>query len=412
MLPFRQLIFWAHLIAGVLAGILIAIMSITGAALAFEKQIVAWAERDVRQVDNIPTGAPRLPLDDLLERARKAAPEEARPMSIVVASDPKTAVAVTMGRDAYYVNPYTGEVRRPATTRTHDFLHVLEDWHRFLALSGGKRPVGKVINGVANIAFFVLAVTGLYIWWPRRWEWRFLRPAVWFTRGQSGKARDWNWHNVAGLWMAPVFIVLTLTAVPISFRWASNSIYQIFGETPPAQPGPVGASGPAMTVPPPQAGATRATREALFARVQQESPAWETVTFRLGGGRGAGQPAGSASGSLANGAPTRAREGSQNPPAVQPVTVAVLEKDRWPSFASVTYSLDPYTAGVLKKETLADATPARRFRSWTRFLHTGEALGYTGQFIAMIACLAGVLLVYTGFALSWRRFFGKSTEKA
>lgn len=49
---------------------------------------------------------------------------------------------------------------------------------------------------------------------------------------------------------------------------------------------------------------------------------------------------------------------------------------------------------------------AQRVRSWTRFLHTGEALGGVGQFLAGLACLGGCVLVYTGFALSWRRFFG------
>jgi uncharacterized iron-regulated membrane protein len=74
--------------------------------------------------------------------------------------------------------------------------------------------------------------------------------------------------------------------------------------------------------------------------------------------------------------------------------------------------LDPYTAAVLKRESYADSSSARKFRSWTRFLHTGEALGFTGKLLAGLASLGGVFLVYTGFALSWRRFFATSrTEK-
>jgi uncharacterized iron-regulated membrane protein len=62
---------------------------------------------------------------------------------------------------------------------------------------------------------------------------------------------------------------------------------------------------------------------------------------------------------------------------------------------------------VLKREGFADLSAGRQLRSWTRFLHTGQALGWGGQFIAGLACLGGCFLVYTGFALSWRRFFGK-----
>ena len=39
-----------------------------------------------------------------------------------------------------------------------------------------------------------------------------------------------------------------------------------------------------------------------------------------------------------------------------------------------------------------------------RFAHTGEVLGLPGQFVAGLVSLGGVILVYTGFALSYRRF--------
>jgi uncharacterized iron-regulated membrane protein len=39
-----------------------------------------------------------------------------------------------------------------------------------------------------------------------------------------------------------------------------------------------------------------------------------------------------------------------------------------------------------------------------RYLHTGEAFGVPGQLIAGLASVGGVLLVYTGYALAWRRF--------
>ena len=39
-----------------------------------------------------------------------------------------------------------------------------------------------------------------------------------------------------------------------------------------------------------------------------------------------------------------------------------------------------------------------------RFAHTGEVLGLPGQAIAGLVSLGGVVLVYTGFALSYRRF--------
>jgi uncharacterized iron-regulated membrane protein len=85
----------------------------------------------------------------------------------------------------------------------------------------------------------------------------------------------------------------------------------------------------------------------------------------------------------------------------------VIEKGRWPLFATTQLSLDPFTGAVLRREGYADQNLGRRVRSWTRFLHTGEALGPVGKAVAGLASAAAALLVWTGFALAWRRFFPK-----
>jgi uncharacterized iron-regulated membrane protein len=84
----------------------------------------------------------------------------------------------------------------------------------------------------------------------------------------------------------------------------------------------------------------------------------------------------------------------------------------WPLFASEQLSFDPFTGQALRRETFASYNLGRQIRSWMRFLHTGEALGWFGQFIAALASLGGAFLVWTGFALSWRRFFRRPTRVA
>ncbi len=76
--------------------------------------------------------------------------------------------------------------------------------------------------------------------------------------------------------------------------------------------------------------------------------------------------------------------------------------------------MHPYTGDILDRSGYADQSPGRKVRVWLRYLHTGQALGWPGQLVAGIACLAGCLLTYTGFALAWRRFFGRraATEAA
>jgi len=371
----RNILFWLHLVAGVVAGIIILIMSVTGAAIAFEKDIVAKVEREVRQVAAPPPGAARLDLDDLLSRAKEKA-GGARPSTVTVFADPQAAVSMSFGRtNTLYANPYNGELGEQGAQGTRTFMRVMTDWHRWLGRDGDGRAVGKAITGACNVAFLFLAVSGIFLWWPRKWSWTALKGIVLFNTKLNGKARDWNWHNVIGIWSAPVLVVLTATAMIISYKWASDGVYKIMGSPPPGTAGP----GAAIEVPQPPPGASPLGQQALVAAVQKEIPNWEQITLRFSS---PGQP----------------------PAKPQPVSIAVREINGWPLFTSLQLSVDPFTGAVLKKESYADYNAGRKVRTWMRFLHTGEALGFFGKLIAALASLGGAVLVWTGFALGIRRF--------
>jgi uncharacterized iron-regulated membrane protein len=434
-MTFRKSVFWLHLTAGLIAGLVIAVMSFTGAAIAFRGEILNYAERDVMQVAPPAPNAPHLPLAALVRAAQEAKPGS-RPMSVLVSSDPTQVVQVAFGRDGtLYVNPYTGEVHEPSATRWRAFLQTMESWHRFLGRSGTQRAAGKAVADACNAAFLFLALSGLFLWWPRKWRTKGLRRSLVFLRDATGRARDWNWHNVIGFWSALVLIVLTATGVVMSYRWANDLVYKasgspVPGQQSPASPAPakaqlvITAPKPAASAdvsaklnPPaldaPKDGAAPMSYDALIAAVQKLSPDWETLTLRLGGNPGDGRgprPAGAtASGATASG-DTHPRE-AQGRVAPPPVIMALKEPATSPRFSLTTLMLNPMTGELMRRDTFADNTLGRRVRSWIRFLHTGEAFGPVGEFIAALACLGACFLVYTGFALAWRRFFMKKEEK-
>ncbi len=430
----RSVFFWLHLAAGLLCGVVIAIMAFTGAVLAFEHEIVAWAERDVRRVEAPAAGAAALPLDGLIARAREAAadPEAEslpRVAGVTISSDPRDAIAVNLGREAgvYYVNQYTGEVRAPSAARTRGFMQLMEDWHRRLARTEALRETGRTVTGVANTAFFFLALSGLWLWWPRKWNLRALKPSLWFA-GARGKARDWNWHNVYGFWLLPVLVVLTATGMVISYRWAGDLAYRLVGETPPAGPGAAGAPAQEFKIERPE-GAKKLDYAAVLARLQAEAPGWTEITLREGlpqrrGAPGATPPAGSAGvppasapatpASAAASAPAPSadrpvgeRRGNGGGRGPQPYSATLKADDEGPAFVPAQIVLHPFTGEVLSRSGYAEQTTGRKIRTWLRYLHTGQAFGGFGQLIAGLACLGGCVLVYTGFALSWRRFFNR-----
>lgn len=450
-MPFRRIIFWSHLVCGVIAGLVIGIMSFTGAALAFEKELTAFAERDARRVMAPTVDAKPLGLAELAKRIREQRPDY-RPAGFVISRDPSAAISLSAGgrgggpaggAPALYANPYTGDVHEASSPRMSAFLRTMRSWHRWLGVEGEHRNVARAITGACNFAFLGLGVSGLYLWWPRAWNARALRGVALLNFKLSGKARDFNWHNAVGLWSAPVLIVLTATALPMSYQWAGSLIYTLTGTPAPQSGGPGGpgmfGASSTVEVPKPADGAQLLSHDALIAMVQSAYPKWEQITLRLGGagggrggfgGPGAGGRGGESREGGRGGRGPRAATGTETSATLnresrgenrpsdrsgsgpQSVVVTLKESGTWPRTATTTLSLDPYTGAVLLRAGYAEQNRAQQVRSWTRFLHTGEALGWAGQLVAGLASLGGCVLLWTGWALSARRFFGRKAAPA
>lgn len=401
----KRIIFWLHLITGIVCGSVVALLATTGAIYAFQGEIQAYARRDVARV--APTGGDRVSLDDLIKSVRKENPD-AQPSGLVVYADPAAATQVMMGREkpSLYANPYTGELKPDSAAKLSGFFSFTLTLHRWLALGGDGKKIGAAITGACSAAFLFLSLSGLYLWWPRGWSWRTLKPATWFIKGAKGRVRDWNWHNVFGFWSLPLLIVLSSTGMIMSYRWANNLLYIVAGETPP----PPRAEGPAeksstlaeTRIAPPEPGARPAGYDALLAIAQKEAPDWASISFRM---QSAGKPGARA----VSGESSRRREagGSEMKPArgAAPVSVIIRRNSALPLTANLTLTLNPYTCEVIKREGFAEKSLGGKLRASARPVHTGEAFGIPGQLVMFLAALAALVLVYTGFALSWRRFF-------
>ncbi|MFZ4794108.1 MAG: PepSY-associated TM helix domain-containing protein [Blastocatellia bacterium] len=370
MKTFRKILFWCHLFCGVVAGIVILTMSITGLLLTYEKQFLFWA--DTRNYDISPAAdGTRLPIEALVAKVRES--QSGAPVAVTVRSDSDAPVALSVaGGKTLYANPYTGEILGSGAPGVRKAFGRITDFHRWLGVEGPGRATGKAITGVSNLAFLFIVVSGLYLWFPRQWRWSHLRHIIWFRRGLQGKARDFNWHNVIGFWsLIPLFLVV-VSATVISYPWASNLAYRLAGEAPPAPaPRPQG--------PPPARGAgspevsTKGLND-LWARAEQFTPGWVSINLRL----------------------------PNNDEA--PLTFAIDHGMGGQPQKRANLTLNRQTGEVVKWEPFTSFSPGRRFRTILRFTHTGEVLGVVGQTIAGIVTLGSVFLVWTGIALALRRF--------
>lgn len=382
MKVFRSVLFWMHLAAGTTAGIVVLIMCVTGVALTYEKQMLEWADRRAWTAPSL--AATPLPPATLLAKVAAAQPGAA-PSGLTLRADPRAPATVMLeGNKALLVDPYSGAIIGEPPAALRGCFRTLTAWHRYLAFDGESRATGRTITGASNLMFLFIVLSGMYLWLPRIWTWIQFKNVVWFRRGLPGKARDFNWHNVIGIWSAVPLAIVVAGAVPISYPWASDLVYRIVGEAPPPRLGNPPAGGP-------QAGASRGEGRA---REQGRRPtvsfdgvnagwdlatarvaAWRTISLRLAGDRA---------------------------PLVYTIDTGYGgQPDK-----RGTLTVNRATGEAEKWETFEALSTGRRLRSWLRFAHTGEIYGIAGQTIAGLVSLGGAVLVYTGLALAWRRLAG------
>jgi len=390
MRQLRTILFWIHLAAGTAAGLVILIMSFTGAVLAMKPQIVKAIDRRVRIV--APRDQARVPASAIVAAARAAKPGAAA-VSVTVDRDPAASTAVGLEGATVYVDPYSGSVLGEGSARTQAFFRTIENWHRWVGLPAENRPLAKSITGASNLAFLFLGFSGVYLWWPRKWSVQHARPILMFRRAATARARDFNWHNVIGFWCAPAIIVMTATATVMSYPWANDLLFRMMGSQPPsfnrAPAGPQTAGGPAgrggrgggPRGEGREPGAEPAVElsadqiDGAWSRADAQMPSWSVMTMRL---------------------PNRANT---------PLSFTITDGRSWNAFARSTLNLDAATAEVKQWQPYAAAGLGQKARSWFRFAHTGELFGIGGQAIAGIGCVGGVVLVWTGLSLALRRLF-------
>jgi len=369
-LTLRKTFFWLHLTAGVTAGLVILLMSVTGVLLAFERQMVAYAERDLRASAADAARAP-LPPSAIVAAAGKAA--DGKPTNIVVRSDRFAPVVVAFGREkSVSVNRYTGAIAGEGAKGLRRFFETNRGLHRWLAMKGEGRERGKAITGAANLAFLFIVLSGLVIWIPRRQSRRAYRNALLFRRGLRGRARDFSWHHVLGIWAFVPLVAIVFSGVVISYPWAQRLVYRAFGSTPPKQQGPANEQrGGGGKFDPAALDRLWSVAASEAARV---APRWQSLSVRL---------------------PLSKKE---------PVSFALDEGNGARPDKRSQLMIDPASARVVEHKTYAQQEAGQQARAWLRWMHTGEAGGIAGQLIAMLASAAAVMLVWTGIALALRRF--------
>ena len=362
---FRKTVFWLHLACGVSAGIVVLMMSVTGVVLTYERQVQVWEDRSYYSAAE--PGQEMMSADELIAASRELQGFE--PSTLLISSDPTAPAMLRQGRSqTQYLNPYTGQAYPAHSDSLSAFFATVRGWHRWFNMTGDNRSSARVVTGAANLMFLFLVLSGIYLWLPKIFAWATLRSRILFNRQNSNtQARDFNWHHVFGFWAAIPLLVIISTATVFNYSWANNLVYRLAGEEPPIRSSVSDETANAVV-------ADRIPYAELVDTAKTYSDDWRTLSLSIGD------------------------------TTSTTTTITIDEGDGGQPQKRHALTLDVSSGDVITWAPFTSQTAGRQARRWVRFLHTGEALGITGQTIAGLASFAAILMVWTGLALAIRRF--------
>ncbi|MBI4263265.1 MAG: PepSY domain-containing protein [Acidobacteria bacterium] len=204
----RRAMFQVHLWIGLLLGLYVVVLCVTGSALVYRDVLDEAFETPAPAFE---PGRRPLSSDQLTAAAQRAYPgyEVTRVGNRFNRRRPVIEIWVERGgeRIERLFSPYTGEDLGPAlhwVTRANVWLASLHD-----ELLLGQR--GRLINGLASVLLTLVCLTGAIVWWPGVRHWRRGVAVKWRA---SWPRMNFDLHSATGFW----FFLLIL-------MWAATSVY-------------------------------------------------------------------------------------------------------------------------------------------------------------------------------------------
>ena len=358
---FKKTLFQLHWFFGITAGLILALMGITGAIVSFQDELLDLLNPTVLKVEKRDSGV--LPPAELVRKVEATEGKQVAMLWVGVDSDSASRIFFTAPPgerrgQLRYVDPYTGDYQGDVSGL--GFFNLMLQLHRFLAIG----DTGRQITGACTLMLLFFCLSGLYLRWPRNaLNWR-----VWLTLDWAKKGRSFNWdlHSVAGTWCLIIYLMSALTGLSWSYEWYNQGLQKLFSDTPKGEQrkggrgAPPGASGVAPV----------ADYDAIWASIQKTAgPDLSMYNVRM-------------------------------PPAAgQPATVFYLLKSSPHERAFNQIMLDPANGAVKKVERYDDKRYTAQLLTSIYALHTGSYWGVIGRVVVTIASLTMPLFFITGWLL-------------
>jgi uncharacterized iron-regulated membrane protein len=376
---------WLHLWLGLISGIIVLIVCLTGCIWVFNEEITGLLEPETKVAwQDKPVVKP----SELMQIAAKLYPEkvpsyanyqQGRAINLNLRAANAGPKDRRTGNTILKVNPYTGEV---ISTEVHkpgesDFFRFILNGHRFLWMPA---KIGRPIVNYGTLIFVVLLITGLIWWYPKKWNQSTRDKSFKIKWGASFKRVNLDLHNVLGFYALLFLLAIALTGMVYGIKWYSEGIYWV-------------TSGGDKLAEYKRLDSDSTLKGKGYTPEKAMDMAWSQVITR--------HP--KSMGFYYNFADTTDARAAIN------ITVY---PNKGQFYNSQGYTFDQHSLNELKREdaysiTYAQASFGQKLRKMNYDIHVGSILGFPGKVLAFLASLIGASLPITGFLVWYGRKFKK-----
>lgn len=226
----RRIAYKLHLWLGLLSGLIVFIVCLTGAIWAL--RINGWVgETKKEEIKCLPTEQnPNLLLPSQL--ASRASIELSTEIPNNISYTKEKPTRVTIYGENYKsvkINPYTGDlIEEPAALskdeNSFDLWRFVGMGHRCLWLPW---EIGRPIVNYGTLVFVLVLISGLIIWFPK--SKKAAKNRLWFNwkKGTPIKRRIFDLHSVLGFYICFILLAISFTGMVWGIEWWSKGVYTV-----------------------------------------------------------------------------------------------------------------------------------------------------------------------------------------
>jgi uncharacterized iron-regulated membrane protein len=221
-MQFKTQIRFLHKWLGLISGLIVFIVCITGCIFCFHDEIKDITRKEWRFVE--PQNKPFL-MPSVLQQKAKEIVSKNKTSMVAYYGKNRSAIVYTYSdtENLYlYFNPYTGKYLKTENPET-DFFIIVEYIHLYLLLPD---YIGKHIVGGSTIIFILLLISGIIQWWPKRKS--DIKRSFTIKWNAKWRRVNYDWHNTSGFYIAAIALILAITGLTFTYEWVGDGIYKTF----------------------------------------------------------------------------------------------------------------------------------------------------------------------------------------